>query len=122
MKKLFIILFVLLFAIPAFALEVGDKMPDVSEWQFQSITPWSWDSRSGNYDTLDNHQGTRNMSEFAIVVYLVCDEKQLPLPYGIFLGDSLALYLDLNYNGLIDKIPVVPPKIGMLSPECPEPI
>lgn len=119
MRKLIVLLVILLFTTPAFALEVGDKMPDVSGFKQQEDSkPWFIGGKSGNYVIRDNNPEGDDLSEYAVVVYTFCNGEQFPFPYGILF--NMFLHLDLDYDRIIDKvIAFLPPKIGMLAPECP---
>ncbi len=117
MKKLLVIMFVLLSVSLAFALEVGDKMPDVSGIKVQSERIWidSLRGLSGPYYIRAEHPGD---THFIIEAHLACGETINSNPFGIFISTESLLYLDKNMDGIIDSIDSPTLTIGQTAPDC----
>jgi len=120
MKKLFVLLIILLFAIPVSALEVGDKMPDVSGIKIQiNESHWfnPYNSRRGVYNIRAEHYGD---PIFVMEAFLTCGEDKKG-PFGIYSSGEGVLYLDIDMDGKIDEKIIGPTgiKIRDTAPECP---
>lgn len=126
MKKLFVLLpvfIVLLFAAPAFALDVGDPMPDVSGIEVTEVLPWF------NFGL--NKSGERHFrgvfgKVWTMEAFLSCDGKLLEKPFGYYTSILDVIYLDLDMDGEINEVILdasKPPKatIGITAPDCPPP-
>ena len=121
MKKLITILIILLFvwASPAFALEIGDKMPDTSGIETEAVLPWHHLilGKGGEQHFKEGADGFWTMEAF-----LYCDGKLLENPFGIYISELKVIYLDGNMDRIIDEIIVIGSKrmsIGETAPECP---
>ncbi len=116
MKKLFIVLFILLFVTPVSALVVGDKMPYIEDSP-DFISPWigPLTGASGERRFKDNENGVG----FKMEAYLRCNNIMLLVPFGVFDSIDELVYLDYDMDGKIDQVIFPGKSIATTAPACP---
>jgi len=101
MRRLTSIIAGVLLAGSVYAQDVGDKMPDVSNYQVYAVDVYENENNKGvvmlTYDT-------KTEKEYQLA-FSFCKDKMSEFPYGVYDLESNTLYLDNAPNdGILDEI------------------
>jgi len=103
-----------------FPSKIGEKMPAVNSQNVLEMGPWRNEDNSKKGFSLlldEDGDGIHDLK----AAYLECNKKIFEHPLGVYDGKNNILYLDKNFDGLVDEIienPEKEKKIYNDAPDC----